>query len=153
MVVRGDAYEGVIFSAADAKLIRSFVDGDVKGYWSPSEDDITLFESHLRQALELGVKSPGTLSPTAPDRVYQSVLPEHVSLILKRLPQYRRQYFGIIGMDNNRRLFVNLFLPFRHHHDWTSQYVFVFDGGTAYWRIQFDVASKRFMQFNTNGFA
>jgi len=153
VVVRGPAYEGVIFGASDAKLIRSFVDGDVKDYWSPTEQDVELFENHLRQALESGVKSPGTLSPTSPDRVYQRALPGHLRMILERLSDYRRQYFGIIGTNNSKRLFMNLFFPSRFHENWTGQYVFVFDGGTAYWRIQFDFASKRFMQFNTNGFA
>jgi hypothetical protein len=152
VIVRGAGYEGVIFGASDAKLIRHFVDGDVKDYWSPAERDIQIFESHLRQALEAGVKSPDVLSPT-PNRVYQRTLPEHLHMILERLAEYRRQYFGVIGAKNTKRLFVNLFLPARNQDNWTDQYVFAFDGGTAYWRIQFDVASRQFMQFNTNGIA
>jgi len=149
VIVRGSGYEGVIFDASEAPLIRGFVDGDVQGFWTPTAGDVDLFEKHLRPALEAGIRRPVILSPSEPDRV----LPEHLRTILKRLSNYRRQYFGVIGSSGVKRLFVNLFPASAEDKSWTRHYVFVFDGGTSYWRIQFDPASRRFLQFNTNGFA
>jgi hypothetical protein len=153
VIVRGTGYEGVIFDASEARLIRSFVDGDVHGFWTPSEGDVVLFERNLWPALEAGIQEPDILSPTEPDRVYRRVLPQHLRTILERLPNYRRQYFGVVGSNDVKRLFVSLFPASAEDNTWTRRYVFVFDGGTSYWRIQFDLASQRFLHFNTNGFA
>jgi hypothetical protein len=154
--VSGKGYEGVVFAPADTQRIRDRIVGEVTGYWKPVAEDVALFEALLRAALVAGVRNPDALLPTPPDRVYRRYIPDHLREIIYRLDhgEYYRQYFGFLGPGGRQRLFVNFFhTSTALDIDWRITYVQVTDGGAGFWRIQFDLHSKRYQQFEMNGFA
>ena len=77
--------------------------------------------------------------------------------ILNNLPRYRRQYYGIM-FRGAKQLYVNFFpginvvgqdsFPY-----WRDKFVFVADGGYWFWRIRYDLVTKKFFGFETNGYA
>ncbi|HTE05674.1 MAG TPA: hypothetical protein VK824_05710, partial [Planctomycetota bacterium] len=77
--------------------------------------------------------------------------------ILDNLADYRRQYIGVVTPAGSRRVLLNnspggQHGPYDSPDDW--QYVVdVEDGGYWHWRIQFDVESEEFVEFNSNGYA
>jgi hypothetical protein len=149
--VRGAGFEGAIFDASEARLVRPFVDGDVAGFWTPTESVVAEFEAALAGALARARAAPESLRPTQTQRADLSSLPGQIDEILRDLAAYRRQYFGVVGQNALNRLFVNFFRKdLEDDLDWTTRYVYAPAGGTGYWRIQYEVATARFMQFNIN---
>jgi hypothetical protein len=74
----------------------------------------------------------------------------HIGQILEHLAAYRRQYVGII-VQGEKRLFVNCFRGDPQQHSaWRQQLVDVDDGGLYYWRIQYRVDRKRFLDVDIN---
>jgi len=74
----------------------------------------------------------------------------HIGQILDHLAAYRRQYVGIV-VQGEKRLFVNCFRAApQQHASWRQHLVDVDDGGLDYWRIQYQVDRKRFMEIDIN---
>jgi hypothetical protein len=63
--------------------------------------------------------------------------------IAKLLPEYKRQYIGSITAGR-RILFINLFLDRADHAfpRWLTEGYVVFDGGTSYFQVRFDLESN-----------
>jgi hypothetical protein len=120
---------------------------------------IASLEVSLRGALELGLTDPELLDPSSeasPQR--RSYLTREVGKILDELVTYRRQYIGIVVDGGSRRILVNCFPgpsvdPSDFYAYWRQQPVLVLDGGFRYWRIQYDVDTGQFMEFDSNGYA
>ena len=61
-------------------------------------------------------------------------------------------------VDGRRRVFVNAFIGagsdgIDWHPSWARHAVFVLDGGHSYWRIQCDLDSGEYVDFEQNGYA
>ena len=69
--------------------------------------------------------------------------------IEERLPNYRRQYWGVIE-DGKRLIEANFFCD-ALHTDWTEQVVHVDDGGDCYFRVRYDPEAKTFSDLVVNG--
>jgi hypothetical protein len=133
--VQGDRFLGAIIPA-DRVDDQNYFFGDWDGFWTPSANDVGSLEEGLASALT--------------DAGCDPYIHEH-------LASYRRQYVGVI-VDGRRRILVNAFRFWEDeepesHYYWLHQYVFVNDGGHYYWRIQFDMHTKRYLEFDQNGYA
>ena len=133
--VQGDRFLGAIVPAERVED-QTYFFGDWHGFWTPSPDDIRSLEDGLPSALA--------------DAECDPYIREH-------LASYRRQYVGVV-VDGRRRILVNAFRFWEgnkpeSHYYWLHQYVFVNDGGYYYWRIQFDMHTKRYLEFSQNGVA
>jgi hypothetical protein len=69
--------------------------------------------------------------------------------IEERLPEYKRQYWGVIR-DDKRVIFANFFCD-PMHYEWQVQKVAVEDGGDCYFQIQYDVETGTFFNLYVNG--
>ena len=127
------------------------------GYWMVTADSVALLESRLRSALERAQRSPETVDVSVKGDPEQTANAAYdIEDILKRLDRYRRQYLGIEFSGNRRRILVNFFPEAERDRDdshsyWKTSWVSVDDGGTDYFRIQFDVSSGDFAEFDCNG--
>ena len=126
--------EGVIIPAGRVK--DTFFAPRFTEVWTPTLEDIIRLEAGLRQGLV--------------DANARPVIYEH-------LANYRRQYLGCV-VDGRRRVFVNAFIDagsdgIDWHPSWARHAVFVLDGGHSYWRIQYDLDSGQYVDFEQNGCA
>jgi len=150
-VLTGRGFTGVVFPAAQAR--RERIDQpEARDYWTPSAADVAEMESRLRSALvrqrHADDRQQGRSKGGWRDlHVFRS---HHIGQILEHLAAYRRQYVGIV-VQGEKRLFVNCFRgdPQRHS-SWRQQLVDVDDGGLDYWRIQYRVDRKRFLEVDIN---
>jgi hypothetical protein len=150
-VLTGRGFTGVVFPAAQARSER-IDQPEARDYWTPSPADVAEMESRLRSALvrqrdaddRLQGRSKGARRDV---HVFRS---HHIGQILEHLAAYRRQYVGIV-VQGEKRLFVNCFRgdP-QQHASWRQQLVDVDDGGFYYWRIQYQVDRKRFLEVDIN---
>ena len=78
--------------------------------------------------------------------------------ILERLPEYRRQVYGVM-VDGERRLYVS-FLPGADwdtfgdsFSDWKTRTIATSDGGFWFWSIEFDPETKTYTKLDSHGYA
>jgi hypothetical protein len=150
-ILTGRGFAGVVFPAAQARSER-IDQPEARDYWTPSAADVEAMESRLRSALVRQRRGDERLQGRAKGawrdvHVFRS---HHIGQILAHLAAYRRQYVGIV-VQGEKRLFVNCFRgdP-QQHASWRQQLVDVDDGGFNYWRIQYQVDRKRFLQIDIN---
>jgi hypothetical protein len=150
-VVTGRDFTGVVFPAAQARSER-IDQPEARDYWTPSPADVAEMESRLASALvrqrdaddRLQGRSKGARRDL---HVFRS---HHIGQIIEHLAAYRRQYVGIV-VRGERRLFVNCFRADPEQHaSWRQRLVDVDDGGLNYWRIQYQVDRKRFLEIDIN---
>jgi hypothetical protein len=146
-IVQGDSYTGVIFPASRAVDISSIAEAKPRGYWTPDHEQIDRCESKLRQGLERLCVDPLESNPFVTQAVHD---------VLSHLTGYRRQYIGIITATGSKRILLNCFPgPPSKGEDffpnWRQEIVFVLDGGSSFWRIQYDVATDKYTEFDSNG--
>ena len=121
--------EGVIFPASKADFVAYNTGRKVMQYWTPAETDIAEATPHIRAFLI-------TQSPS----------------IASRLPTYRCQYFGVI-IDGKRRIYCNFF-PVDDawpDWDWQTDPLSVDDGGDSYFQVEYEIETKRCLNFMVNG--
>jgi hypothetical protein len=125
------------------------------GFWLPPKDVIAALEARMRPALEVGRERPETVfdMPTNPRDREEFSWGVSVKLreILEGFADYRCQYLGIVVGDR-RRVFVSCFgkEEMSHYDQSWFDYTAIDDGGAGYWRIQYDVATCRFLDFDVN---
>lgn len=151
-VLTGQGFTGVVFPAAQAR--RERIDQpEARDYWTPSAADVAEMESRLRSALVRQRHADDRLQGGSKGgrRDLHAFRSHHIGQILEHLAAYRRQYVGIV-VAGEKRLFVNCFRgdP-QQHPSWRQQLVDVDDGGLYYWRIQYQVDRKRFLEVEING--
>jgi hypothetical protein len=130
----------------------------VSAYFEPTRELIERLDARLRPALEAGRAQPETLVslPTqSEDRAevawgVRSALDE----ILKHFESYRCQYIGLVTRAGARRVFVSCFLADAQASfpDWQQRWVGegIDDGGSDFWRIEYDIAASSFFDFDVN---
>ena len=149
----------VILPAWRGEQVRWLGYQDAVAYWTPTPAQVAVLESGLRAALERGLERPETLDDYArehPD--FADWLRGELTRILARLDDYRRQYVGVIDARGRKRILTRCFAgpAFGGGFDferWTDEIVVVSDGGCWYWRIDYDVESGEFSDFDSNGYA
>jgi len=81
---------------------------------------------------------------------YSKVAQNKISLIHKLFLNYRVQFVGI-DVDGKRIIHCNFFPNSESFSYWKESYVFVFDGGYSFWRIDYDINNGRCFNFEYNG--
>jgi hypothetical protein len=81
-----------------------------------------------------------------------------VDEILAHYSEYRRQYIGIVVTGGARRVLINSFPEARNgardeFPNWLETWVDVDDGGTDFWRIEYDLGTTAFVGFDVNASA
>lgn len=127
-------------------------------FWTPSIEQMNALEAGLRDALVVGAVSPKKIYQ------YQRIktgrrqwLQYELNNILEDLPNYRVQYIGII-VRGKRRILASYFpgieddKPDRHSY-WVDKWVAPYDGGSDYWRIQYDPLTGKYSHFQVNSSA
>jgi hypothetical protein len=155
---------GVVFTAPCGRSLGPTLlthANEVSEYFEPPSELIEHLSAQLRPALEAGRARPETLLslPTqSEDRAeaawgVRSALDE----ILKHFTSYRCQYIGLITRAHARRVLVSCFLAEAQdaYPDWQRRWIGadVDDGGSDFWRIQYDTATGSFFGFDVNASA
>jgi len=111
---------------------------ETSGFWTTRREDIDRMDYAIKEHLKSIIA----------DQDIDSYEREKAKTVLEEFISYWRQYIGII-VKGQKRVFCNsgAFGP----GDWKSQPVFAFDGGTAFWRIQYLLKENKCIDFNTNG--
>jgi hypothetical protein len=98
---------------------------NVSGFWTPSPEQVLSIEKLL------------------PDLLRKNHLKSKIS-------DSYRQYVGIIS--SGRKLIYLNSIP-HELPDWRTKAVVVFDGGEAFWGVEFDPADNTFHNLGSNGWA
>jgi hypothetical protein len=133
------AIPGKIYDAKQAEEFSKgrFAEGLADGapFWTPTEADV--------QALERAL--PEYLSSHWPaDRGAKIDASSH-----------RRQYFGV-SRNGSKLIFVNAFCTAyweEENPDWSTHFVFVFDGGSCFFQLLYDPSKRSFRDLQVNGVA
>lgn len=106
--------------------------------FTPTKDEILLAETALQNQLK-------KINKNLPNQ-------SHSPVIHKNLNKYRRQYFGILGENDERILYINSFwddeLSF-----WLDNEVSVDDGGSYYWQIKYSIDANKLFDLIVNGYS
>jgi cyclophilin family peptidyl-prolyl cis-trans isomerase len=136
VAVEGDDYEGVIFDEAAAPGLVADLYGpgatDGLDFWTPDADDVEDLEGLIEEYL-LEQADGGVLDPD----------------VIDELPDYGRQYAGIVEAGHDRIL-ANFFCD-DLGIDVETETVAVEDGGACFFRVRFDLESDEFVDFDVNG--
>lgn len=129
-IVSGDGYTGAIFPENEvATLVQPQFITQLDGAWTPTPAQIATMEAAMPAFLE----ASGEFSDRA----------------IGRLPEYIRQYAGVT-LDGRDLIFVNAFCD-GAEQDWTTEPVFVMDGGDCFFQVRYDPATAQFVNLMVNG--
>ncbi len=81
---------------------------------------------------------------------YSGPFNDQRAIILNRLSDYRVQFIGIL-IDGQQMIHCNFFPKSGDFNYAKNAYVFVFDGGTSFWRIDCDITNNVCLNFEVNG--
>jgi len=71
--------------------------------------------------------------------------------INRHLKKYKRQYFGYIGKDGHKMLYINLFWDDKSYvKDWLKDIIRVDGGGSSYWHIRYDLDADKLSGLEIN---
>jgi hypothetical protein len=104
---------------------------DPKNFFTPTVEEVLHAEEFLRSHIH--EKGPNWDLNQDRDLVQ----------IARFLPEYKRQYIGSLT-EGRRILFMNIFLDRTDHAfpRWLTEGYVVFDGGTSYFQVKFDLESN-----------
>jgi hypothetical protein len=97
-------------------------------FWNPTKDDVLKAEEQI----ETYLKTDAKLYPN----------------IWRKLPNYKRQYLGII-VNGHKRIFCNFFCF--NDEPLTDKPVFWKDGGDCYFQIEYDLNDAKCYNLRVNG--
>jgi len=131
-------------------------------YFTPSEAEYLGFEAELAATLQAATTDDHALQLldpwTAKSEGAHDFAVLEIGKILERLPEYRRQVFGVV-VHGQRMLYVN-FLPGADWNkfgdsfeDWRKRSIATSDGGFWFWAIMFDPKSRSYYQLDLHGYA
>jgi hypothetical protein len=125
--VKTDKIEGIICAnVSDWKLMVT-----AKEIWTPTREEVLKAEEKVEDHLKNNPLS-------------------YAADLWRQLPDYKRQYVGII-VGGHKRIFCNFFCW--TERPLTEKPVFVLDGGECFFRIEYDLEDKKCYNFNANGYA
>jgi hypothetical protein len=134
----------------------------VVGYWEPTSDVIEVIEANLRPALENERSKYREMAHAAgadDDSVeWATGATSALNEILDHYSGYRRQYLGIVVTGGVKRVLVSSFPAAVNgapdeFPNWREKWVDVDDGGSEFWRIEYEIGSGSFVGFDVNASA
>ena len=109
-----------------------------QSFWFPSKEVVGEAEQRLRGFLESEKHNATGYSGTK--------IPD----ILENLGQYRRQYVGVV-VDGEQRILFNVLTREQHKYsDWRQHYVYLIEGASDCWRVEYLVSSRQYTNFNAS---
>lgn len=123
-----DTFEGVVFSQKNASASKMVYGAET--YWTPTEGDILVLEEKLGPYL-------------------QQAAPQDYPGPLKPLSAYKRQYVGFVA-GGKSLIFMNFFCE-THGIDWQQELIFVSDGGSCYFELNYEPESGTFSDLSIHG--
>jgi len=157
-LVKGEGYCGVIFPKNYSFPPELFIGLRAENRWTPTDVDIAKAEKAIATVLNKAKDDPSIIQPFVRESPeHAEYVKREVNQIIRKLPNYHRQYFGLI-VEGKKKILCNFFPsslgdikePFP---DWRSDYIEVNDGGSGFWRITYDLESNTCSQFGVNGYA
>lgn len=132
------------------------------GYFTPTEAEYLEFERSLEATLRAALLDNDKLKRLDPwaikDQITLDFAHSEINKVLERLPEYRRQVFGV-EILGERKLYVS-FLPGAdwdefgdRHENWRENTIATSDGGFWYWAILFDPVSQFYFKLDLHGYA
>lgn len=109
--------------------------------FSPTKNEVLEAEEALNKDLaELNFKKPN-----------QSSSP----VIHENLKKYKRQYFGYFNEKGEKILFINCFWNDKKDTEKSllNGEVRVFDGGSYFWQVEYNLTTKKLFNLQVNGYA
>jgi len=109
--------------------------------FTPTREDINNVELALRERLK--------------ELNYELSNQASTPVIHKNLKKYRRQYFGYINDSGQRILLINSFWKSRsedYHKSWLNRMIIVFDGGSYFWNIKYNLDTDELFDLLVNGY-
>ena len=95
-----------------------------------------------------------SLSKLQPDKRTPAYMLRQINEIIPKLPDYRRQYFGITRKsDGHKCVWINCFLGIIDFNNWKEQLIEVDDGGSAFFNIKVDLDANQAFDLMINGVA
>lgn len=75
-------------------------------------------------------------------------------IIHRNLKKYKRQYFGFINDKGEKILYINsLWKKNEEETKWLQQIIMVSDGGSHYWKIEYNLETDELINLSVNGSA
>ena len=75
-------------------------------------------------------------------------------IIHRNLKKYKRQYFGVINDKGEKILYINsLWKKNEEETKWLQQIIMVSDGGSHYWKIEYNLETDELINLSVNGSA
>jgi hypothetical protein len=137
--IRAPDFEGVIFLEGHGWLASD----ELFPCWTPSREVVAEAERRLTRFL----------SSPPPEGAEEWLRRTHLyaaPLILGRLPQYRRQYSGIV-FEGRPAVYINCFLGNYWDDHWLTTPVVAEDGGHNYFQAIYRPEEGDFVRFYVNG--
>ena len=140
-VIRGKNYKGVIFPDNFHTLL-GFREQPYEGHFTPSIEIIGQLESKLRSEIESlnveGINQGKGLGP----------------VIHKNLKKYYRQYIGDTNEDGSKYILINfIWTKSKVLKNAENDWITVYDGGSFYWTIKYNLINNKFYDLQVNGVA
>jgi hypothetical protein len=74
------------------------------------------------------------------------------TIIHKNLKKYKRQYFGYINDKGEKILYINsLWKKNEEENKWLNRLIWVSDGGSHYWNIEYNLETDELINLSVNG--
>jgi hypothetical protein len=125
-----------IFPAEHRELLGSGVP------FTPTREDIVKAELALKERLK--------------EINYALTNQSSTPVIHENLKKYSRQYFGYINESGQRILLLNSFWTSRladYQNSWLHGIIMVFDGGSYFWNIKYNLDTDELFELMVNGYA
>lgn len=130
-MVSGSGYAGVIAPLDRAPIFRTGYGTQASGWWLPTAEQIAALEAGLPNYL----------------RTFSD---EQTIALADKVGTYKRQYAGLV-IEGRALIFVNAFCFDSTDGRWTSEPVFVDDGGDCFFQVYWEPATGGFRELTING--
>ncbi|RAI94088.1 hypothetical protein [Algoriphagus yeomjeoni] len=142
-------YKGIIFSATYEIPYQTNPPSELR--FTPTIKEVRKLENHLQRKIK-------SINQDQPNQQ------EGAPVIHRNLNNYVRQYIGYITPEGERIIYVN-FLWSKLNiiekskgysllaDDYKEEWLQVFDGGSRYWQLRYNLNSDEFFGFSVNGYA
>jgi hypothetical protein len=121
---------------------------DFKGIWEPSQSEVVAAIQAIRPYLAKQKKAPSPATGQVPADGGRKKIDDIVG-------NWDKYVCQAVGHTKSGKKLIHLnFFPKEDVGDstnWLHRYVYGDDGGTWYWRIEYDCEAKTFSEFETNG--
>ncbi|TDR24426.1 hypothetical protein [Flavobacterium cheniae] len=110
--------------------------------FTPSKEEIIKAENALKYKLKF-LNDPLMNQTSSP-------------IIHKNLKKYKRQYFGYINNKGEKILYINSLWSKsikEHHWHWLNEIIWISDGGSYYWNIEYNLETEELENLKVNGYA